>query len=121
MRDERGLSNSVSTALLLPVFLTILFVGMQWAMVAWATATAQAAAQEGARAAAGFGAGPSLGESTARAVINERALLHAVVSADIGATTATVAVTGRAVQLVPGFPVDVDVSSTVARERLTGR
>ena len=42
-------------------------------------------------------------------------------SADIGATTATVAVTGRAVQLVPGFPVDVNVSSTAARERLTGR
>lgn len=121
VRDERGLNNSVSTALLLPLFLTVLFLGMQWAMVAWATATAQAAAHEGARTAAAYGGETHDGEDAARLMINDNALLDASVSSDLGATTVTVSVTGRAVRLVPGFPVRVDVSSTVPAERLTGR
>lgn len=117
--DERGLNNSVSIVLLLPLVLSLLFLGMQWAMVAWANASAHAAAQEGARAAAAFGATASAGESTAARAINDAALIGASVEASRGATTATVSVRGQAVRLVPGFPVEVDVTSTVPVERLT--
>lgn len=53
--DQRGLSGSVQTALLLPLALGSLLGTLQWGMVAWADATAVAAVDQTLHTAAARG------------------------------------------------------------------
>lgn len=119
MRDERGLSNSTTSVLLFPLALAILFLGMQWAMMTWATAIAQGAAQDAARTAAVYGSDPAAGETAAHAAVNPSVISDVSVTVSYDATTSTATVRGQAVQVVPGYPTTVEVTATVPRERLT--
>lgn len=119
MRDERGLSNSITSVLLFPLALGMLFLGMQWTMVTWATAIAQGAAQDGARTASIYGSGPTAGEAAAHAALNPSVISEVSVTVSSDATTSTATVRGEAVRVVPGYPTTVEVTATVPRERLT--
>ena len=46
--DQRGMSGSVQTVIVLPVALGLFLLLLQWSLVGWADATALAAAQQGA-------------------------------------------------------------------------
>lgn len=118
-RDQRGLSNSVTVALLLPLALSILFLAMQWSMLAWANATAQAAAQDGARAAAAFEATEESGVAAAQTAVANDSLTGVNIAVTRGSAVTTATVSGQALRVIPLFPVDIDVTATAPTERLT--
>lgn len=117
--DEHGLSSSVLATLLFPLVLSALWLAMQWAMLSWAHATAQAAAQDGARTAAALDATAAQGHNAALEAANNGALENITAASQRGATTTTVTVTGTALQVIPGFPVTIDVTATAPTQRLT--
>ena len=118
-RDQRGLSSSVLTTLLFPLVLTALWLAMQWAMLSWANATALAAAQDGARTAAALNATTTHGQTAATAAASNGSINNLNVSVSRAARLTTVTVTGTALQVIPGFPVTVDVTATAPTQRLT--
>lgn len=118
---ERGLSGSVQVTLLLPFTIGIFLLALQWAMLSWADATARAAAEDGARVAAEFGSSAEHGKHVALGAAGNGSLsaVSAVVERGAGTTEATVS--GRALAVVPFFPVDVQRTASVPTERLTQR
>ncbi len=117
-RDQRGLSGSVLTTILFPLVLAALWLAMQWAMITWAHATALTAAQDGARTAATINATSSQGHTAALAAADNGSLEHVTITVH-RATRTTVTVTGNALQVIPGFPVHIDVTVTAPTQRLT--
>lgn len=118
-RCERGLSGSVQVALLLPFVLGTFLLALQWAMLAWAETTAQAAAQDGARAAAAFGSTSEQGHRAALDAAANGSLDDVTVTIHRGATMTSAAVSGKALAVIPLFPVTVESSATAPTERLT--
>jgi hypothetical protein len=92
---------------------------MQWAMLTWAHATAQAAAQDGARAAAALNATTTHGYATAQAAADNGSIDNLHVTAHRAARLTTVTITGTALQVIPGFPVTIQVTATSPTQRLT--
>ena len=118
-QDQRGLSSSVLATILFPLVLSSLWLTMQWAMLTWAHATAQAAAQDGARAAAALNATAGTGESKALTAAGNGSIDNLHVTAQRAARLTTVTITGTALQVIPGFPVTIQVTATSPTQRLT--
>ena len=118
-QDQRGLSSSVLATLLFPLVLSALWLTMQWAMLTWAHATAQAAAQDGARAAAALNATGTHGQATATRAADNGSIDNLHVTAQRAARLTTVTITGTALQVIPGFPVTIQVTATSPTQRLT--
>ncbi len=118
-REERGLSSSVLTTLLFPLVLGALWLAMQWAMLYWANATALAAAQDGARTAAALNATTEQGQTAAQSAADNGAIENLSVSTNRAALVATVSISGTALQVIPGFPVTIDVTATAPTQRIT--
>ena len=119
---ERG-SASIQMVVLLPALFAVMFLGMQAALFYHARTVAIAAAQQGARAAAGENGSTSNGVSAASDFIShaggEDVLVDARASAHRTATTVTVAVTGHALSVIPGWTPAVVQSASLPVERLT--
>ena len=118
-QDQRGLSSSVLATILFPLVLSALWLTMQWAMLTWAQATAQAAAQDGARAAAALNATGPHGQATATRAADNGSIDNLHVTAQRAARLTTVTITGTALQVIPGFPVTIQVTATSPTQRLT--
>lgn len=119
MRDERGLTNGVQVTLLLPLAFGVLLLTMQWALVAWAEATALAAAQDGARQAAALHGRAADGERLAWAAVDNGSLLDVDVAIVRGSTLTEAVVSGRALSVVPGWDPGVEKRVQVPSERVT--
>lgn len=115
--NERGLSNSVQTALLFPVGLGLLLALLQWALITWADATAMAAAHEGAIVAASLGATAGDGQSAAIRAADSGALTQVTASVERGSRQTSATVTGNAVVVL--WPQKVSHTMMVTTERLT--
>lgn len=115
--DQRGLSGSVQTALLLPVVLGLFLAALQWGMIHWAEATALAAAQEGAASAAR--GTQAQGIDSALHLAGNGSLSGLAVDVSRGPTQAVATVRGEAARIVPLVDVTVNKSATVAVERVT--
>ncbi len=119
MRDQRGLSNGLQLALLFPVAFGVLLLTLQWAMVAWADASALAAAQDGARVTAVLNGSVAAGESVALEAADNGSLENIGVLVSRGATRTTVTVSGTSPSLLPGVRPAVSKTAHVPTERLT--
>ena len=118
-QDQRGLSSSVLATILFPLVISALWLTMQWAMLTWAQATAHAAAQDGARAAAALNATGPHGQTTATRAADNGSIDNLHVTAQRAARLTTVTITGTALQVIPGFPVTIQVTATSPTQRLT--
>ncbi|MGV1007092.1 MAG: TadE/TadG family type IV pilus assembly protein [Dermatophilaceae bacterium] len=119
---ERG-SASVQIAVLLPALFLLMFVGMQAALIYHGRTVAIAAAQEGARAAAARHGSPGDGQAAAAAFVasagGDGVLRGVTVTSSRTGATATVAVTGTAMSVVPGWTPAISQSVSAPVERLT--
>ena len=118
-QDQRGLSSSVLATILFPLVISALWLTMQWAMLTWAQATAHAAAQDGARAAAALNATGPQGQATATRAADNGSIDNLHITAHRAARLTTVTITGTALQVIPGFPVTIQVTATSPTQRLT--
>lgn len=113
---------SLETAIVMPVVLTLMFLGMQGALMYQGRTTALAAAQEGARVAAGETS--SISEGIAAAQSFAEASTVASQGAEATGTRtlqqATVVVRIRTASVVPGWDPWVTQSASVPVERITG-
>lgn len=116
--DQRGMSGSVQAVVLLPFAFTILLLLIQWALVAWADATALAAAQEAAARAAALGGSPAEGRAAGLGVAGNGSLHHVRVEVLRGAQETSATVTGQAMALV--WPREIEMTAVAATERVTG-
>lgn len=119
MRDQRGLSNGLQLTLLFPVAFGVLLLTLQWAMVAWADASALAAAQDGARVTAVLNGSPAAGESVAMEAAANGSLENIQIMVSRGATRTSVTVRGTSPSLIPGVRPMVSKTAEVPTERLT--
>lgn len=119
---ERGVA-SIQLVILMPVLFTLLFVGMQAAMIYHGRTVAIAAAQEGARAAAAQDGTTVSGQNAAAAFVvaagGQDVLQGVHVAARRTAAAATVTVTARILSVVPGWTPRVTQSASAPTERLT--
>ncbi|MGO1383935.1 MAG: hypothetical protein ACTHWA_11705 [Arachnia sp.] len=119
MHDQRGLSNGVQVTLLFPIAFGVLLLTLQWALMAWAGASALAAAQDGARTSAVISGTASAGESVAKQAASNGSLENVEVDASRGAIRTTVTVRGTAPSLIPGLRPTVSKTAEVPTERLS--
>jgi len=119
---EAGVA-SLQIVVLMPVLFTLIFLGMQAAMIYHGRTVAIAAAQEGARAAAAQNASAEAGQSAAAAFVaaagGEGTLRSVTVTSNRTATTATVVVTGTTLSVIPGWTPSITQSASAPVERLT--
>ena len=116
--DQRGMSGSVQTVIVLPVALGLFLLLLQWSLVGWADATALAAAQQGAAVGAPVGASVADVEAAAGAVADNGSLTDVQVTVSQTSTEVVTVVSGRAVTVL--WPRRVESTVMVPRERLTG-
>ena len=119
---ERG-SASIQMMLLMPALFSVMFLGLQGALVYHARTVAIAGAQEGARAAGAENGTSSAGAAAARsfvAAVGGDALTGASVRATRTGADATVTVTGRALSVIPLWSPTITQSASVPVERITG-
>ena len=114
---ERGLSNSVQVAILLPLTLGIFLGLLQWSLNAWATATALASAQQAATVASAIGSSAEAGREAAADVHSNGSLSEVEVAVTRGARETTATVSGRPPTVL--WPSVVTRTAVVATERLT--
>lgn len=117
MGRERGLSGGVQMALVFPVALSIVLTTLQWAMLAWAEATALAAAQDGARAAAALGGADA--HAVAGAAAGNASLNGVSVEVRRDNRQAVVSVHGHANAVLPGLRLRVSRTAHAPLERIT--
>ena len=119
---ERG-SAAVQLVVLMPALFTLMFLGMQAAMIYHGRTVAIAAAQEGARSAAAQNAGTGAGQDAASAFVasagGEGVLRGVSVSSSRAAAVVTVIVTGTTLSVVPGWTPRISQSASAPLERLT--
>jgi Flp pilus assembly protein TadG len=120
--DERG-SVSIELVVLLPALLTLIFLGVQAALIDRAQSVALAAAQEGARAASAETGSSSDGLNIATQFVAEAGgddfLIDATVSSDRGASAAIVTVRGRSLSVIPGWRPTITQHASRPIERAT--
>lgn len=108
---------------LMPALFTLMFAGMQAAMIYHGRTVAIAAAQEGARSAAAQNAGAGAGQDAASAFVaiagGEGVLRGVSVSSSRAAAVVTVVVTGTTLSVVPGWTPRISQSASAPVERLT--
>lgn len=114
---QRGMSESVQLALLLPLIFGVFLLLLQWGLISWAQATALGAAQESAAVAALRGAGEADGREAAGRAVENGSLTGVRVSVEKGSRLTHCVVTGRAVAVL--FPYEVEARATAATERVS--
>ncbi|WP_407345020.1 TadE family protein [Pengzhenrongella phosphoraccumulans] len=108
---------------LMPALFLLMFTGMQAALIYHARTVAIAAAQEGARTAAAQYSSAAAGDTAAKQFIvsagGQDVLRGVTVTATRDATTASVAVVGEAMSVVPGWTPRIVQSASAPVERVT--
>lgn len=121
-RHEGG-SVSIQMVVFMPVLFSIMFVGLQAALIYHARTVAIAAAQEGARAAGTENGTAQLGIEQANSFVADaggRNVLEAAsVTGSRSVTTATVTVTGTSLSVIPGWSPRIVQSAAMPVERIT--
>lgn len=108
-RDQRG-ALSIEFLLIISALLFVFMLMLQYAVKAHAEHVAQAAAEEALAAVTAYDGTATAGESAGKRTLDDLGnLSNTRVSANRGATTASVIVTGDAEQLVPFLRVRVTV------------
>lgn len=117
---ERG-SATIQLVVLLPALFSLMFLGVQAALMYQGRTIALAAAQEGARDSAAENGSTTAGISTANSFIaaSTAGLEGTSVSGSRSATTATITVTTYTVSVIPGWKPKVTQSAAMPVERLT--
>lgn len=118
---ERG-SSTIQMVVLLPALFTLMFLGVQGALLYQGRTVALAAAQEGARAAAAESSSAGIGISAAYDYVSSTTvgLKGTVVTGNRSATQASITVSSRTVSVIPGFSPTVVQSASMPVERVTG-
>lgn len=122
MRRDEAASTSVEAVLLTPVLLFAVMLIVQFGLWFHAEHVVQAAAREGVRAARVESSTAEVGRDRALAVVaatGPGTVREPQVTARIDAGRATVAVSGRAAQVIPGFSLPVRAVATGDVERFT--
>jgi Flp pilus assembly protein TadG len=123
-RAREGGSVSIQMVVLMPALFSVMFLGMQAALMYHARTVAIAAAQEGARTAAALNSSYALGQQAARTfVVNaggDGVLKAASVTGSRGPATANVSVSGVSLSVIPGWQPRISQSASAPVERLTG-
>ena len=121
-RDDRG-SASVQLVILMPVMFSIMFLGLQAALMYHARTVAIAAAEEGARAAAAEFGTTSQGIDAAASFVDlsggADVLEHVSIAGNRSATTATITVSGTSLSVIPGWSPTIQQSANLPVERIT--
>jgi Flp pilus assembly protein TadG len=118
-RHDDG-ASSVEMVLLTPALMLFVFTIIQVGLWFHAKQVVTAAAQEGARAARRSGATAADGRAAASAYIARvggASVTTVTTAGERSATSVQVTVSGRAVRLIPGFPLAVRSTSTGPVER----
>jgi Flp pilus assembly protein TadG len=118
---ERG-SVALETAIVMPVVLTLFFLGLQAALLYMGRTAALAAAQEGAQVAAGESGTIAGGIAAAQGLADDSTMVLESMSVT-GSRTATEAyltVSVRVASLVPGWQPQVTASVAMPVEEVTG-
>lgn len=117
---ERG-SSTIQMVVLLPALFSLMFLGVQAALMYQGRTIALAAAQEGARAAAGETGSASAGISAASAFVaaTTAGLERTNVSGSRSATEARITVITHTVSVVPGWKPEITQSAVMPVEKLT--
>lgn len=107
--------------ILLPALFTLMFFGMQAALMVQGRALALAAAQEGARAAASENGtvADGLGAAQGFVATSTSGLKNTTVTGSRSATQATVTVTTTTLSVIPGWQPTIVQSATLPVERVT--
>jgi len=116
-------SASVELVVATPLMLLLVLTVVQFALWAHAAHIARAAANSGVQTARAFGSTANAGRVDASTVLHQLAgtvLTNATVDARRDATTATVAIVGQAIAVVPGLHLPVRVTATAPRELVPG-
>lgn len=109
-------------AVLLPMFLVLLFCGVQAALLHQARSLAIAAASAGAHAAGAEYGTPAAGVVAAKGFLAESAddaFSSYSVTASASETTATVTVSGASLSIVPYWTPEIRQTATVPREEVS--
>ena len=121
-RGERG-SASTEAVLVTPVLLFLVMLIVQFGLWYHAQHVVRAAAQEGVRAARAEGGTDVAGETKAQSFLagaGPRIVEAVIVTAERGADSATVSISGEATSVVPGFRLPVEATATSPVERFRG-
>ncbi len=120
VQRERG-SATIQMVVLLPALFSLMFLGVQTALMYQGRTIALAAAQEGARAAAGETGSVSAGISAASTFVaaTTAGLKGTTVSGSRTATEARITVVTRTVSVIPGWKPDISQSAVMPVEKLT--
>lgn len=119
-RDERGATSVAQMVIATPALLLGLMMIIQAGLYFHARNVAEQAAQAGAASARAYdGSAAAADERTQRYLssINEKVLRNRSVTAQRGAESASVTVTGTVMTLVPGLTLTVEESATGPVER----
>lgn len=120
---DRG-SAAVQAVMILPLMITLLFVGMQAALFYWGRTVAIVAAEEGARVAALEDGSTSEGIANARSFVTgdggSDVLEDVSVTGARSPTQATVTVSGVVLSVIPGWSPQITHTASFPVERLTG-
>lgn len=117
-RDDSGFST-LEMVIIFPVTLLIVFGIVQFGIWYHANDIAQAAAQQAVRSASAYGGTQADGTREAGQVLTENAnglIIHTRVACSRNPNTATVTVTGSALQVIPFIPLPVKATATAPVE-----
>ena len=120
-RRERG-SATIQMVVLMPALFTLMFLGVQAAVLYQGRTITLAAAQEGARVSAAADGSNAAGVAAASDFVSSTSagLKNTSVSGNRTATTATITVTTHTVSLIPFVSPKITQSASMPVERLTG-
>lgn len=118
MRTQRGISAGPQWALLFPVAFGAFLLVLQWAVYAWAQASALAAAQDGAAQAATYQSTEKAGREVALRAADNGSLDGIQIVVTRGTAVTEVTVSGSAPSLLPGVDLVVSRTALVPTERL---
>lgn len=118
---ERG-SSTIQMVVLMPALFTLMFLGVQAAVLYQGRTITLAAAQEGARVSAAADGTNVAGVTAASSFVasTSAGLKNISVSGNRTATTATITVTTHTVSLIPFVSPTITQSASMPVERLTG-
>lgn len=113
------MSNTIQMTLIFPLAFTVLLATLQWAMIAWADATALAAAQDAARISAAHNSTITAGTTAAHAAADNGSLTNIHTTINQGGTTTTATVTGTALSVIPGYHHTVTKTAHAPTQHIT--
>lgn len=118
-QGEQG-SETLATAMLLPLFLLVIFAVIALALYGFAVSTAQSAASACAESARNFTATSADGQSAGQAVLaSANSIKDSAVSVDRGQTVTTCTITGTVLSPLEGLLPKISRSVSMPTERVT--